>query len=152
MAGEKQAPLNKDTSGRLELARWLTLPTHPLTARVLVNRLWQWHFGEGLVRTPDNFGQLGQRPTHPQLLDRLATQLIEDGWSLKAVHRRMMLSTVYQQSSVLQEQAFAVDASNRFWWRMNRRRLEAEPLRDAMLAHLRAARPSSVRKSTEMEV
>ena len=122
------------TSGRLELARWLTRPEHPLTARVMVNRIWGWHFGEGLVRTPDNFGQLGEEPTHPHLLDHLAGTFVRDGWSLKRLHRRIMLSSVYRQASNSRESAQVVDADNRFLWRMSRRRLEAEPFRDAMLA------------------
>ena len=122
------------TSGRLELARWLTRPEHPLTARVMVNRIWGWHFGEGLVRTPDNFGQLGEEPTHPHLLDHLARTFVRDGWSLKRLHRRIMLSSVYRQASNSRESAQVVDADNRFLWRMSRRRLEAEPFRDAMLA------------------
>jgi len=121
-------------SGRLELARWLTDAKHPLTARVLVNRVWQGHFGTGLVRTPDNFGKLGDRPSHPQLLDWLARRFIEDGWSLKKLHRRMALSAAYRQSSGHVAHAAKVDSGNRLLWRMNRRRLEAEALRDAMLA------------------
>ncbi len=121
------------TSGRLELARWITRPQHPLTARVMVNRVWQWHFGEGLVQTPDNFGQLGEEPSHPRLLDHLAASFVRDGWSLKRLHRRIMLSSVYRQSSLSRKAAMAVDADNRLLWRMSRRRLEAEPFRDAML-------------------
>ncbi len=121
-------------SGRLELARWLTRADHPLTVRVMVNRVWQWHFGEGLVRTPDNFGQLGEEPSHPRLLDHLAATFIRDGWSLKRLHRRIMLSAVYLQRSAPREGPMQVDAGNRLLWRMSRRRLEAEPFRDAMLA------------------
>ncbi|GIS59152.1 MAG: hypothetical protein CM1200mP2_13770 [Planctomycetaceae bacterium] len=102
------------TSGRLELARWLTRPEHPLTARVMVNRIWGWHFGEGLVRTPDNFGQLGEEPTHPHLLDHLARTFVRDGWSLKRLHRRIMLSSVYRQASNSRESAQVVDADNLF--------------------------------------
>src|SRR5262249_57425836 len=97
-AGEKQAPITQG-SGRLQLAMWLTHPDHPLTARVIVNRLWQHHFGEGIVRTPSNFGQLGERPTHPELLDYLARELVDSGWSLKKIHRTIMLSAAYQQAS-----------------------------------------------------
>jgi len=121
-------------SGRLELARWLTRADHPLTARVMVNRVWQWHFGEGLVRTPDNFGQLGEEPSHPGLLDHLAETFITDGWSLKRLHTRILLSAVYRQASASRERPMQVDADNRLLWRMSRRRLEAEPFRDAMLA------------------
>jgi hypothetical protein len=89
-------------SGRLELANAVASPANPLTARVMVNRLWAGHFGEGLVRTPSNFGQLGERPTHPELLDYLAARLVETGWSLKALHREMMLSKTYQLASDVQ--------------------------------------------------
>src|SRR5215211_4952088 len=82
-------------SGRLELAAWLTRPEHPLTARVMANRIWQWHFGEGLVRTPDNFGKMGERPTHPELLDFLARRFVKLGYSIKAMHRLLMLSSTY---------------------------------------------------------
>ena len=122
------------TSGRLELARWLTRVDHPLAVRVMVNRVWQWHFGEGLVRTPDNFGQLGEEPSHPRLLDHLAQTFIRDGWSLKRLHSRILLSAVYRQASASREGPMQVDADNRWLWRMSRRRLEAEPFRDAMLA------------------
>ncbi len=122
------------SSGRLELARWITSPDHPLTARVMVNRLWRWHFGEGLVRTPDNFGILGEKPTHPELLDWLAAELIRKGWSLKQMHRLIMLSDTYRQSSGPDLQGVAVDPDNRLWWRQNVRRLEAEAIRDAVLA------------------
>src|SRR5262249_49177959 len=87
-------------SGRLQLAEWLTQPSQPLTTRVMVNRIWQWHFGEGLVRTPDNFGKTGERPTHPELLDYLAAQFVKNGWSIKAMHRMIMLSNAYRMSSV----------------------------------------------------
>jgi hypothetical protein len=121
-------------SGRLQLADWLTDPQHPLTARVTVNRIWQAHFGEGLVRTPDNFGLRGEAPTHPELLDWLARDLIRSGWSIKQLHRTMVLSSTYQMSSAFDPQAANLDPDNRLLWRMNRRRLEAEPLRDALLA------------------
>ncbi len=132
------ATIPPKASGRLELARWLTRPDHPLTARVMVNRVWLWHFGEGLVRTPDNFGELGQRPTHPALLDWLATRFIADGWSLKKLHRTVMLSATYQmastapQSSSLNAQ-LQKDPANELWWRFNRRRLLAEEIRDTLL-------------------
>ena len=92
------APTIATGSGRKELADWLTRPDHPLTARVIVNRVWQYHFGEGLVRTPSNFGLLGEKPTHPELLDYLAATFVADGWSLKKLHRRIMLSATYRQS------------------------------------------------------
>ncbi len=116
-------------SGRLELAEWLTRPGNPLVARVMANRLWQHHFGEGLVRTPGNFGKLGEAPDAPELLDWLATRLVENGWSLKTMHREIMRSSAYRQSSV----AAPGDPENRLFGRQNRRRLEAEALRDALL-------------------
>jgi mono/diheme cytochrome c family protein len=121
------------SSGRLELANWLADPKHPLTARVLVNRVWQHHFGEGLVRTPDNFGRLGERPTHPELLDWLALRFTENGWSLKKLHKLVMLSATYQQASTHNAQAAERDPDNRLLWRFNRRRLEAEAIRDALM-------------------
>jgi len=132
--GDIGAVVDLQRSGRLELARWLTSPDHPLTARVLVNRVWQGHFGEGLVRSPDNFGRLGERPTHPALLDWLSRQFIESGWSIKALHRQIMLSHTYQMSSQQNELAYGSDPDNRLWWRFNRRRLEVEAIRDSMLA------------------
>jgi len=123
-----------DGSGRRELADRLASPDNPLTARVLVNRLWQWHFGEALVRSPDNFGRLGERPTHPELLDHLALTLQREGWSLKRLHRRMLLSAAWQQGTRFDARGAQVDPDNRLWWRFNRRRLEAEALRDSVLA------------------
>jgi mono/diheme cytochrome c family protein len=121
-------------SGRLELARWITRADHPLTARVMVNRLWRWHFGRGIVGTPDNFGALGERPTHPELLDWLARRFVESGWSIKAMHRLIMLSATYQMSSRHDEAAARVDPENLLHWRASIRRLEVESLRDAVLA------------------
>ncbi|MFP6887845.1 MAG: DUF1549 and DUF1553 domain-containing protein, partial [Opitutales bacterium] len=126
--------ISQNQSGRLELARWLTSRRHPLTARVFVNRVWQGHFGEGIVRTPDNFGSLGEPPSHPELLDWLAEVFIEDGWSIKALHRRIMLSSTYRQSVVRNPGNVVVDSGNRFLTRRKRLRLEAEPLRDAILS------------------
>lgn len=120
-------------SGRLELARAITDPKNPLTARVIVNRLWQHHFGEGLVRTPSDFGVRGERPTHPQLLDYLASELIESGWSIKHVQRQIMLSATWQQSSVTRPEALNADPENRLLWHMPRQRLEFEVLRDRLL-------------------
>src|SRR5438105_3673908 len=133
LAGENQPPITEG-SGRLELAKWIASPSNPLTARVLVNRLWQHHFGEGIVRTPNNFGKLGEPPTHPELLDYLAHRFIQSGWSIKAMHRLIMLSEVYQQSSAANAETLRADADNRLFGRMNRHRLEAEPLRDSLLA------------------
>jgi hypothetical protein len=124
----------RTTLDRLELARWLTEPDHPLTARVIVNRLWQHHFGRGIVATPNDFGLHGQRPTHPELLDWLATELVRQRWSLKQLHRLMVLSNTYQQDSRAVGQGRQVDPDNKLLWRTNRRRLEAEALRDNVLA------------------
>ncbi len=131
--GESRKAINPKQSGRLELARWIASKDHPLTARVMVNRVWRWHFGAGLVRTPDNFGKLGEPPTHPQLLDWLAMRFIEDGWSVKQLHRRIMLSSTYQMSSDHREDAVRIDPENRLYSRAPVRRLEAEAIRDAML-------------------
>ncbi|MGD9648518.1 MAG: DUF1553 domain-containing protein, partial [Pirellulales bacterium] len=107
---------------------------NPLTARVVVNRVWQWHFGAGLVRTPSNFGKLGERPTHPQLLDYLAARFVAHGWSLKWLHRQIMLSATYQQTSAAPREAVEHDPENRWLARFAARRLEAEAIRDAMLS------------------
>jgi hypothetical protein len=122
-----------DRSGRLELANWIANPDNPLTARVAVNRIWLHLFGKGLVGSPDNFGALGERPTHPELLDYLARRFVELGWSPKKLIREMMLSSAYQMSSVHNSADHAVDPENQLLWRMNRRRLEAEAIRDAVL-------------------
>jgi cytochrome c553 len=134
LAGESQPALPQKSSGRLELAQWLTSPKHPLTSRVLVNRVWQIYFGQGLVRTPDNFGLLGERPTHPELLDWLAATFMEQGWSLKKLHRTIILSNAYQMSVANNPKAQKEDPDNRLLWRMNRRRLQAEAVRDAILS------------------
>jgi hypothetical protein len=130
--GQKQPPLSKG-SGRRELAQWIANPANPLTARVLVNRVWGHHFGEGIVRTPSNFGKLGELPSHPQLLDWLADRFVRDGWSLKRLHRRILLSAVYQQCSVASTESLRQDPENRWLSRMSPRRLEAEAVRDSML-------------------
>ncbi|HZW33494.1 MAG TPA: DUF1553 domain-containing protein [Isosphaeraceae bacterium] len=121
-------------SGRLELARAIASPANPLSARVMVNRIWHDHFGRGLVGTTSNFGVLGERPSHPELLDWLARRLIASGWSLKALHREILLSATYQQSSRSDSQGLARDPANTLFWRMNRRRLDVEAWRDALLA------------------
>ncbi|MFO0846201.1 MAG: DUF1553 domain-containing protein, partial [Gemmataceae bacterium] len=117
-------------SGRRELADWLASADNPLTARVIVNRAWHWLMGAGLVRTPDNFGTTGERPSHPELLDALALQLVEDAWSIKSLVRRIVLSQAYRRASGAEPR----DPENRLWSRATRRRLEAECLRDTMLA------------------
>ena len=121
-------------SGRLELARWLVAAENPLTPRVMANRLWRWHFGRGLVGSTDNFGMLGDDPSHPELLDSLASQLIRDDWSLKSMHRRIVLSSTYQMSSEISKENFAIDPDNKYYWRSDIRRLQAESIRDAVLA------------------
>jgi hypothetical protein len=122
-----------DGSGRLELARAIASPENPLTARVIVNRIWQHHFGTGLVPTPSDFGVRGEPPTHPELLDHLAAEFMADGWSIKRLQRRIMLSATWQQSSAVRDDAAGSDPENRLIWHMPRRRLEFEPLRDRML-------------------
>ena len=129
---------------RTRLARWLASPAHPLTARVIVNRLWQHHFGAGLVKTVNDFGTKGDRPSHPELLDWLAATLVENGWRFKPIHRLILLSDTYRQSSLGRvsdpdprvggHDPARDDPENRLLWRFNRRRLEAEEIRDAMLA------------------
>ena len=122
------------TGRRLTLAKWLTQPDHPLTSRVFVNRMWQWHFGEGLVASPDDFGAMGSRPTHPKLLDWLAVDFVEGGWDIKRMHRQIMLSAVYRQSSLEDPGKMTEDPANKFLWRKSPLRLEGEVLRDSMLA------------------
>jgi hypothetical protein len=120
---------------RKALALWLTRPDNPLTARVMVNRIWTWHFGSGLVATANDFGKMGALPTHPELLDWLATEFTTRGWSIKEMHRLIMLSSTYQQSSLyLMPEHGRIDPDNKYFWRMNRRRLEAESLWDAVHA------------------
>lgn len=117
---------------RLALAKWIT-QQNPLTARVLANRVWQWHFGAGIVDTPSDFGYLGSQPTHPELLDYLASRLIAHGWRLKALHREILLSKTYQQSAAYREDGARLDAASRLLWRFPPRRLQAEEVRDTML-------------------
>ncbi|MFL5242948.1 MAG: DUF1553 domain-containing protein [Gemmataceae bacterium] len=134
LTGNSPVPFAEDSSGRMELAQWLTRPENPLTARVLVNRVWHYHFGTGIVATPSNFGVRGEPPSHPELLDWLTTQFIKDGWSIKALHRRIMLSKAYQLASTNDPANAAKDPANRWHWRFERHRLEAEAIRDALLA------------------
>jgi hypothetical protein len=123
------------SSPKTLLARWITDPAHPLTARVIVNRLWHYHFGNGLVATPNDFGVNGSAPSHPELLDYLANELIANGWQLKPLHRFILTSAAYRQASRSDEEASARrgDPNNRLLWRFNRRRMTAEQLRDSML-------------------
>ncbi|WP_337174113.1 PSD1 and planctomycete cytochrome C domain-containing protein [Paludisphaera sp.] len=133
LSGPDRKPFEKG-SGRLELAEAIVGQAAPLTARVIVNRVWRWHFGEGLVDSPSDFGVKSDPPSHPDLLDDLAAGFIADGWSIKGLHRRIMLSNVYQQASELREDCLEKDARNRWLWRFNRQRLDFEALRDSILA------------------
>ncbi len=133
---EKPADTRGESSGyRLGLAQWLTSRDHPLTARVLVNRVWHHHFGRGIVATPGNFGRMGSPPSHPELLDWLSVDFMEQGWTLKRLHRMIMVSSVYRQSWRQPEDSAGhqLDPENRLLWRMNLKRLEAEAVRDAIL-------------------
>jgi hypothetical protein len=140
----ENAPEAKDRSGpttgrRLSLAQWIASPENPLTARVMVNRMWHYHFNRGIVATPNDFGAQGSAPTHPDLLDWLATEFVQQRWSVKAMHRLMVLSNTYQLASEgdpdkISETNRAKDPDNRLFWRYNRRRLEAEEFRDSMLS------------------
>lgn len=124
----------KNGSGRLELAQLIASKNNPLTARVMVNRIWLGHFGNGLVRTPSDFGTRGELPTHPALLDHLAIQFVNDRWSIKTLHKRILMSAAYQQASTVQPHAAQADPENRLLWRMNVRRLDFEATRDSLLA------------------
>jgi mono/diheme cytochrome c family protein len=133
--------------GRLALANWLADPQNPLTARVLVNRLWQFHFGRGIVPTPNDFGKLGEPPTHPELLDWLASEFVAGGWKIKPMHRLILTSNAYRMSAKADERALAKDPANTWFWRFPMRRLSAEEVRDSMLAvsgklNLKAGGPS----------
>ncbi|MCH2584713.1 MAG: DUF1553 domain-containing protein, partial [Planctomycetes bacterium] len=126
-------PEIKTTSGRLELATWLSDPRHPLTGRVMANRIWRWHFGRGIVRSTDNFGRLGSSPSHAGLLDWLASMLIDEGWSVKRLHKEILTSNTYRMGSAFNPAAAAADPGNTLRWRWGRRRLEAESIRDSLL-------------------
>jgi hypothetical protein len=123
-----------DQSGRLELARWMADPENPLTARVIVNRVWTWHFGVGIVDTPSNFGVLGSAPSHPELLDYLARRFAREGWRLKDLHRLVMTSAAYRQASSVAEPLPSFDPDNRLLSRFPRRRVEVEAIRDSVLS------------------
>jgi hypothetical protein len=127
-------PAFTNGSGRLELAHAIVSKSNPITPRVLVNRVWLHHFGEGFVPTPDDFGTMSENPSHPELLDYLASQFVEQGWSIKKLHRAIMLSSVYQESTANNARFAQIDPGNRLLWRANIRRLEFEPLRDSLLA------------------
>jgi mono/diheme cytochrome c family protein len=132
LAGDQQPPITQG-SGRLELASWLAQPRNPLPARVMVNRIWQWHFGGGIVRTPSNFGMTGEPPTHPELLDYLARQFVASGWSFRAMHRLIMLSNTYQMSSEASPEQRQRDPDNLLLSRFRIRRLDIEEIRDSLL-------------------
>ena len=132
--GGQKLPSEEKGSGRLELAEWITDPANPLTARVMVNRIWQHHFGKGLVATPNDFGSRGDRPVNPELLDYLASRFRESGYSIKAMHKLMVMTRAYQMASGQNDRNASLDAKNEYLWRFDRRRLDAEEIRDAMLA------------------
>jgi hypothetical protein len=134
LAGEQQPPIPQGQSGRLQLAKWIADPDHPLTARVMMNRLWRWHFGQGIVPSTDNFGRLGEAPTNQKLLDHLAVKFVERGWSIKAMQRYIMASETYQRSTHNDPACAEIDPSNSSLWRFNRRRLDAEEVRDSLLS------------------
>jgi len=131
--GGLKVPPEETGSGRLELAAWITDPRNPLTARVIVNRVWGWHFGQGVVATPDDFGARGEPPSNPELLDYLTSRFIESGWSIKKLHRIILLSRAYQMSSAYEAKSALKDSKNQYLWRFNRRRLDAEEIRDSLL-------------------
>src|SRR6185436_10365112 len=134
-----ELPADRDNP-RTSLAKWIVDPQNPLTARVMVNRIWQYHFGRGIVATPNDFGRMGARPTHPELLDYLANEFVAHGYSVKHIHHLILNSNTYRQSSAPPANAAAKalamekDPDNRLLWRFNRLRLDAEEIRDAMLA------------------
>ena len=132
LSGKDQKPFS-DGSGRLELAQAIVSRDNPLTARVMVNRAWQWHFGQPIVRTVSDFGTRSEPPTHPELLDWLATWFMDNGWSLKKLHKLMVTSATYQQQSLAKERGIELDASNQWLWRFNMRRLDFEEVRDTLL-------------------
>jgi hypothetical protein len=128
-----ERPAGAKSSGRrLALASWIASPDNMLAARVMANRIWHYHFGRGIVRSTNNFGQIGDRPTHPELLDWLAAEFIRGGWRLKALHRTIMLSSAYRMSSTGNADGLAKDPTNDLFWRFDMRRLSAEELRDSI--------------------
>jgi hypothetical protein len=129
---DKPEPITKG-SGRVELAQWLSSKDNPQTARVMVNRMWRWLFGHGIVGTVDNFGAMGEKPTHPELLDHLAVRFMENGWSVKKLVKDIVLSHTYQLAARHDAQNFAADPDNNLFWRANKRRLDADQMRDSIL-------------------
>ena len=132
--GGKSRPKYSIGSGRLELAMSVVDKKNPLTSRVMVNRIWGWHFGNGLVRTPSNFGVIGEAPTHSELLDWLSYKFINEGWSLKSLHKQIMMSATWQQSSLFNQKKFDIDGDNKFLWRFQPKKLEVESWRDSLLS------------------
>ena len=130
----ERSPKPKTTGLRLQLANYLASPQNPLTARVMANRIWQHHFGRGIVKSPNDFGFGGDRPTHPELLDYLASELVANGWHIKALHKQIMLSSAYQMASTAVDESLAKDPQNDLFWRFDMRRLTAEEIRDSILA------------------
>jgi hypothetical protein len=151
-AKKPAATVGKTSGTRLAFAEWLTNPDHPLTARVIVNRIWQGHFGTGIVATPDNFGTTGALPTNQALLDYLALDFMRNGWSEKRLHRQIMLSTAYRQSAQQNAKANAIDPGNQLLWRMNLRRLDAETLRDSVIAAAGKLDPTAGGPPIELEM
>jgi len=154
---DESPEIRPDSSGRLELARWMTQPDHPLTARVMVNRIWQHLLGNGIVRSTEDFGSTGQAPTHPELLDHLATQFVESKWSIKSMIHSIVTSRTYRMSTAFDEQKFQRDSDNEMLWRANSKRLNAEALRDTMLfvsgqLDLKKPRASEVAKAGYLQV
>lgn len=133
LTGTNPTSICESNSGRLELAQWMTRPDHPLTSRVIVNRVWHWHFKRGLVSSVDNFGLLGQKPTHPELLDWLASHFVANNWSIKNLHRTIMLSQTYQMGTQVLAKATEIDPENELRWQFQRRRLTGEETRDSII-------------------
>ena len=134
LSANKQPKFSEKSSGRLEIAGWVASDTNPLTARVIVNRIWRWHFGQGIVASVDNFGLLGEKPSHPELLEWLAKYFTSHDWSIKDLHRFILLSSTYRQSSANVPESAQKDSGNRLYWRFTPRRMEAEVIRDSMLS------------------
>src|SRR5262249_5651785 len=133
LGGEKLSA-DERGSGRKQLAAWITDPGNPLTARVMVNRIWAGHFGRGIVATPNDFGTRGEAPSHPELLDWLTSRFVDSGYSVKQMHRLIMLTRTYQLASAFNPADAKADARNAYLWHFDRRRLEAEEIRDSMLS------------------